>query len=196
MYAATENPLTRGLAFHRAMNVEIARPVVTKTGSVRSRVALFVAASAMGAGGWFGYLAWSLDSFPHGAAAVVLLLAAPALAVAAILARNITAAADTSTSPLELLERLRRLDASLRAVQLARAHIYVGASYAAVLGICESTGLISSREFVLFYAGAILVAAACYLPWTTRQEARMQDQRATCRELLAERKAARAWVIE
>jgi len=178
------------------MAADILKPRGAETESAGPMIALFIAASAMAAGIWFGYLAWRLDSFPCSVTAVVLLLVAPALAVAAILARNVAEAADERTPALDLMERLHRLDVSLRAVQLARAHIYVGASYAVVLGICQATGLIGSRDFVLFFAAAMLVAAAGYLPWTQRQEARMHTQRALCRQLLGDRKAARALVIE
>ncbi len=94
------------------------------------------------------------------------------------------------------MERLRRLEASLRAVLLARAHIYVGVSYAAVLGFCQASGMIASRELVLFYGGAIVIAAACCLPWTSRQEVRLRNERATCRQLLGDRKAARTLTID
>lgn len=178
------------------MNAEIVGSESAQAATAGAAIVLVIAAAAMAAGAWFGYLAWSLDSFRYGATAVVLLLAAPALAVVAILSRNMAGAADERSPPLELIERLRRLDQSLRAVQLARAHVYVGASYAAVLGICVTTGLMGSREFVLFYIAAIVVAAVGYLPWTSRREARLQDERATCRELLSERKAARTLIIE
>jgi len=178
------------------MNTGVVRPQDADTRAVGAVIALIVAASAMAAGAWLGYQAWSLDSFRHGATAVVLLLAAPALAVAAVLSRNVAGTADEGSSPFELMERLQRLDQSLRAVQLARAHIYVGASYAVVLGICEATGLIASRELVLFYGAAIVIAAAGYLPWTSRQEARLREERATCRQLLGERKAARTLAID
>ena len=173
------------------MNAGIIRSQAIDVRAAGALIALLVAASAMAAGAWLGFQAWNLDSFRHGAAAVILLLAAPALAVAAVLSRNLTGMADEGSSPFELMERLQRLDQSLRAVQLARAHIYVGASYAAVLGICEATGLIASRDLVLFYGAAIVVAAACYLPWTSRHEARLRDERASCRQLLCERKATR-----
>src|SRR5436190_7225964 len=75
----SRKPATGRLAFQTPMSVEILRPAGTKAEVVGPVVALFVAASAMAAGVRLGYLAWSLDSFPHGAAAVLLLLVAPAL---------------------------------------------------------------------------------------------------------------------
>jgi len=196
MYAVTENPTIRRLAFHPIMSTESLKAADVEAEAAGPWIALFIAAATMAVGAGFGYLAWSLDSFRHGAIAVVLLFAAPALAVVAMLARNVAGAPDEGTPALELMERLRRLDVSLRAVQLARAHIYVGASWGAVLGICVATYLMGSRDFVLFYAVALVIAAACYLPWTARQETRLQDQRANCRLLLGERKAARTWLIE
>jgi len=156
-------------------------------------MALIVAATAMLAGVCFGFLAWQRETLPYGACAVILLFAPPALALAAILARNFPDTASESIQIFELLERLRRLDASLRALRLARAHVYVGASYAVVLGVSQAGGMIASLEFVLFYAAAMLTAAAAYLPWTAREEHRLLAQRNACRSLLIDRKAERAW---
>jgi len=178
------------------MAAEIIKTEGAETGTAGPVIVLLIAAAAMATGIVFAYLAWTFDSFRDSVAAVLLLFTAPALAVAAILARNAPRAPDEHTPALELMERLQRLEVSLRAVQLARAHIYVGASYAVVLGISHSSGMIASRDFVLFYAAVIVVSAACYLPWTARQEARMQDQRAICRQLLGERRAARTLIIE
>ena len=178
------------------MTVEILRPQDVEAASPASVVASIVAALLMAAGAWFGYLGWTLDSYACSVTAVLLLFGAPALALAAILARNPADAPDEHTSAFALMERLQRLDLSLRAVQLARAHVYVGASYAVVLGVCQATRLIDSREFVLFYAAAMLVAAAAYLPWCQRQERHLHSQRALHRRLMGDRKAGRVLRIE
>lgn len=159
-------------------------------------VSLIIAAAAMLAGVWFGFRAWQQETLPDGAYALALLFGAPALALRAILARNFPAGPDHATPVSELLERLHRVEVSLRALRLARAHVYVGTSYAVVLGICLAAGLIGSREFVIIYAATMASAASVYLPWTSRQERRMHEQRSTCRSLLGDHREARAWVID
>src|SRR4051812_39644191 len=93
------------LRYNRSMNAVLTTRPPPQTRAVASIIALVLAAAAMAAGVWFGYFAWSLDSFPHGAAAVVLLLTAPALAMAAILARYPTDVVNEGTSALDLSER-------------------------------------------------------------------------------------------
>src|SRR5262245_34881938 len=102
-----------GTRFTITMTVELAPPQLPQTPVTVPVIALIVAATAMATGAWFGYLAWSRDSFADGATAVLLLFTAPALAVAAILSRNIPDTANENTSALELIERMRRLDVSL-----------------------------------------------------------------------------------
>ena len=129
-----------------------------------------------------------------GLVAAVLLLVAPALAMAPLVSRG--EIADTgieADKPSRLGEVLRRSELALRFIRLARANVLVAASYAFVLWTCQLGGLIAAPAFTWSYSGICALAALAYLPWLARQEIRAQAERQVRRQRLAELKIARDW---
>jgi len=156
-------------------------------------VALAIAALAFGLGVWLGYIAWKRDSLTFGVSAMLLLLDAPILALAAILARDSVLHAAARKSANLLIDDLARADSALRFIRLARAHMGVAASYAFVLWVCQSFGLISAWDFVVYSTFIIAAAVAGYLPWFARQEKRVHVYREASRRQLDEIKATENW---
>lgn len=140
----------------------------------------------MGVGVWFALMAWKLDSLLFGMSAVILLLAAPALAVAAYLARKDSLRWEEETPESVLVAGVRRADASLRIVRLGRVHLAVIAAFVALLWACETAGLIHARDFLVLYTVVCAVTVACYLPWLAWREKRVRQERDTCQRLLRE----------
>jgi hypothetical protein len=116
-----------------------------------------------------------------GLAAVALLLIAPAIVVASMLAHFDRVRRDGSSMPFE---SLHRATFALRAVRLLRAHVCVLASFAFVLWVCQSGGLIDARNFVVGYSALVAAAMAAYLPWTTRRERQLLALREEWRQRL------------
>ena len=149
-------------------------------------LALVLAAGAMAAGVWLGYLAWQLASQRFGMLSAALVLSAPMMAAGLILARPREPGGEPPSRGGALVDAIHRADASLRVVRLCRAHIGVAFSYVFVLGFCQFTGYYRLLEFFLFYAAACSVAAIACLPWLARHERRLSDERAEYRRLLSE----------
>jgi len=143
-------------------------------------LALIVAAAGMAAGAWFAFLGWQRPSVPLAALAVVLLLAAPALALVAMFARQ---------SLEHPSEDLGHADATLRLIRTVRGHVCAAASFVVVLWFCEAFGLIRATNFVILYTGLCAIALAAYLPWLARMERRIGERREIYRTRLNELKA-------
>lgn len=137
-------------------------------------VAICVAGVSMAAGAGSGFLAWKQDSLTLALSAAVLLLSAPAIAVA---------------SSLALMKEIGNDGAfALRTIRMARANTLVAVSYAVVLGFCQWNGMIDAAAFVWSYGTLCALATACYLPWLARRETQVREHHATCRQRLAAHK--------
>ena len=149
-------------------------------------ITLVFAAAALVAGAWLAFDAWKLGSQRHAMIAVVLLLSAPVLAVAVILARP-RGSIDAGNSRAGILvDAIHQVDDSLRMVQLCRAHIGVACAGACVFWVCEWFGYYRLMEFLVFFTVACIVTAAACLPWLASRERRLYDDRAEYRRLLGE----------
>ncbi len=114
-----------------------------------------------------------------------MLLASPAIVVASIFAHvDRSERRDRLSTPFE---SLLRTNFALRAVRMLRAHVCVLASFACVLWVCQSGGLIDARDFVVGYSVLVAVALAGYLPWTSRRERQLLARGEECRRLLLDR---------
>ena len=139
------------------------------------------------AGVWLAFIAWKLGSQPFGMLAVILLLSAPMLAVAVMLARPDHPVADGNPPAAgTVVDAIRRVDAVLRVVRLSRAHVGVACSFVFVLWFCQLTGYVRLVEFLVFYTIACTVTAAACLPWLACCERRLHDERAEYRRLLGD----------
>jgi len=150
------------------------------------------AATAMGTGVWFTFIAWKLGSQPRGMLGVVLLIFAPMLAAAALLARP-DAPSEAGTSPAGIIiTALHRVDDCLRFVHLCRAHLGVALSFVVILGLCQLWDYVNLMAFLVFYTVTSAMAAVLFLPWLASCERRLHEQRAEYRERLGEVEAT-AW---
>jgi hypothetical protein len=146
----------------------------------------------MAVGVWSAFNYWKGGSVPLGIAGTVLILTAPAIAVAALLLRNAGSPAAPEVSAPLLIDSIERADQLLRAITLARASIFIAISYAVVLWFCQLSGMIDTLRFVGSYTLVCALAAAGFLPWLNRREKPAQADREACRARLAEFKFARA----
>lgn len=145
-------------------------------------------AIALATGVWFAWVA--MQSEQHrvifGLSACVLLVAAPALSIAAIMARRSGLAWDAETPESLLRTGVRRADASLRAITLGWLHIGISGVFFVALWIAELLGFMHERGFLVFYTAfcaAASVVAALWLLWRAR---RLRRERSACLRLLAE----------
>jgi hypothetical protein len=135
---------------------------------------------------WFAWLAWNLSSLLFGLSAIVLLLATPAFALAAILIRKDTLRWDEETAEGVLTAGLRRANASLRAIRVGRWHVVVIAVFVAVLWVMEAMGLIAALRFLVFYTSVCAAILIPYLKWLAWRERRVRGEREACQRLLNE----------
>jgi hypothetical protein len=150
---------------------------------------LLGAAVTMAVGVWFALGAAKLGSLLLAMSAGVLLIAAPALAVAAWVARKDTLRWEEETPESVLVSGLHRADASLKVLRLGRVHLAVIAAFVAVLWATELGGLISARSFLVLYTLVCAATAAFYLPWIAWREKRLNQERAVCQRLLDDLRA-------
>lgn len=133
---------------------------------------------------WFAWTAVALSSLLFALSAAVMLLAVPAFAVAAIVARKGSLRWEDETPQSVLRVGLRRADASLRAIRVGRWHMVVAVAFVAVLWLLEWTGLIQARRFLLFYTALMATALGAQVAWMRWRERQVRAQRAVCKRLL------------
>jgi hypothetical protein len=141
-------------------------------------------AAVMGVGAWFALVAVRQGSLLFALSAGVLLIAAPALGLAAWLARKDSLRWEEETPESVLILGVRRADASLKVLRLGRVHLAVIGVFVAVLWASELLGLIDARDFVMLYTLVCAVTAALYLPWLAWRQRRVMRERAQCLRLL------------
>ena len=141
-------------------------------------------AAVMGVGIWFALMAVRLGSLLFAMSAGVLLLAAPALALAAWLARKDSLRWEEETPESVLVLGVRCADASLKVIRLGRVHLAVVGAFVSVLWALELGGLLDAREFLMLYTLVCAATAAFYLPWLAWRQGRVKLERALCQRLL------------
>jgi len=154
--------------------------------------ALVCALTAMLAGLWFGFLAWQQSSHMFAMLSVVLVLAAPALAVAVVVTRPDLPGEPGDPPEGAIVDGLHRVYSSLRIIALGRAHVWVVTSYVVVMWICEAGGMVSLEGLLVFMTFACTVTAVGYLPWLAARERRLYDERAELQRRRGEIEAARS----
>ena len=143
------------------------------------------------AGLWLAFLAWKIASPTIGMFAVVLVLAAPAIAVAVVVARPERAREEGELPESTLIESINRTNAALRIAGLGRAHVGVAASYGVVMWICEAAGYVRIKEVLVLFTVVCILTAVAYLPWLASRERRLYEARAEYRRRLGEIEAGR-----
>jgi DNA-directed RNA polymerase specialized sigma24 family protein len=148
--------------------------------------AMALAAAGTLAGLWLAFSAWRTASVPAGIHGVALLISAPVLASVAYLARKENLDWGNESPEGVLIAGRYRAERSLRVVRLGRGCVSVMASSVALLWVMQLGGLISAKEFLMFYSAAWAVLAVSYLPWLARREKHVYEERAITSRLLGE----------
>jgi hypothetical protein len=117
--------------------------------------------------------------------AAVLLLAAPALCVAAVMARRPSLAWDVETPESLLKVGMRRAESSLRAIRIGRWHVAIIAAFVLTLWIVEALGFIHAIDFLISYTTVCLVVSVASWLWMRWRENRVRSEHAACIRLLA-----------
>jgi hypothetical protein len=139
------------------------------------------------AGLWFAWMAIQDDRHRvlFAISAVVMLLAAPALGVAGVMARRAGLSWDVETPESLLQVGMRRAESSLRAIRIGRWHVAIIAAFVSVLWIAEAMGLIDAVDFLILYTTVCLAVSAGSWFWMNWREKRVRSEHAACVRLLA-----------
>jgi hypothetical protein len=148
---------------------------------------ILVSALAFLVGLWFAWVAVHHEQ--HGLlyalSAAVLLLAAPALCVAGVLARRPSLAWDVETPESLLNVGIRRAESSLRAIRIGRWHVAIIAAFVMTLWIAQALGFIHAIDFLILYTLVCLVVSVASWLWMRWRENRVRSEHAACIRLLA-----------
>jgi hypothetical protein len=115
----------------------------------------------------------------------VMLVTAPALCVASVMARRSSLEWDVETPESLLKVAIRRAESSLRAIKIGRWHIAIIAAFVTTLWIAEAGGLIDAIDFLIFYSSTCLAACVAGGLWMHWRSIRLERERAASLRLLA-----------
>ena len=142
---------------------------------------------AMGVGVWFAWVA--AHQVEHqllfGVSAAILLITAPVLAVATVLARRPALAWHDETPASVLRIGRRRAVSSLLAMRVGRWHIGVIVVFVATLWILQWLGLIDANGFLVLYSSVCLVVSLGSWVWMQWRTKAVIAEREACVSLLA-----------
>lgn len=147
---------------------------------------IIVCILAFAVGLWFAWVS------THGAqhrllfalSAAILLLMAPALGAAAVLARRASLAWDAETPESLLATGIRRAESSLRAIRIGRWHIAVVAAFVIALWALTALGLIQAIDFLVLYTAVCFGVCVAGWAWMAWREKRARSEIAACAQLL------------
>jgi hypothetical protein len=142
---------------------------------------------ALGVGVWFAWGAahQSEHKLLLALSAAVLLISVPVMGIATALARRPSLAWDDETPESILRIGIRRAEASLKALRVARWHVAVVAGFVVLLWALQLLEFIDALEFLIFYSSVCLVVSAgswIWMAWRTRT---VRAERDACVRLLA-----------
>lgn len=148
---------------------------------------LSACAVALAAGLWFAWVAAHNQEHKllYALSAAVVLITAPALGVASLVARRRSLAWDAESPESLLRVGVRRAEASLRAVRIGHWHIAIVAIFVATLWIAQASGLIHAIEFLVLYTVVCAIVCVASWFWMTRQAKRARGDHAAYVGLLA-----------
>lgn len=148
---------------------------------------MLTCAFALGAGSWFAWVAAHNEEHRvlFALSAAVLLITAPAVGIASMLARRRSFAWDAESPQSLLRVGVRRVDSSLRAIRVGRWHAAIVAVFVAVLWTAQGFGFIRAVEFLALYTTvSVAVCAASWL-WMSQREKQLRSEQAAYLSLLA-----------
>lgn len=143
-------------------------------------------AVAWSAGLWFAWVAAHDEEHRilFALSAAVVLITAPALCVASLIARRHSLAWNAETPESLLRLGVRRADASLRAIRIGHWHIAIVTAFVAVLWIAEALGFIRAIKFLVLYTAVCVVASVTSALWMMGREKHLRRERAAYLGLL------------
>src|SRR5688572_13943916 len=126
---------------------------------------------AWSVGLWFAWVAAHNEQHRilFALSAAVLLITAPALAVASLMARRRSFAWDAESPESLLRVGVRRVDASLRGIRIGHWHIAIVAVFVAVLWVAEAFGLVRAIKFLVLYTAVCVVVCGASWLWMRRR---------------------------
>lgn len=148
---------------------------------------ILACAVALLVGVWFAWVAAHNEQHKllFALSAGVMLLTAPALCVAGVMARRPSLAWDAETPESLLQIGIRRTESSLRAIRIGRWHIAIIAGFVTTLWVVEALGFIHAIDFLILYTTICLTLSVASWLWMMWREKRVGRERAACVRLLA-----------
>jgi hypothetical protein len=148
---------------------------------------MFACALALAAGSWFAWVAAHNEEHRilYALSAAVVLITAPVVGVASMVARRRSFRWDAESPESLLRVGVRRVDSSIRAIRVGRWHIAIVAVFVAVLWIAQASGFIRAIKFLVFYTGVCLVVCTASWLWMRRREKQLRSEQAAYLSLLA-----------
>jgi hypothetical protein len=142
---------------------------------------------ALGVGVWFAWVAahQSEHKLLLALSAAVLLIAVPVLGVATARARRPSLAWDDETPESILRIGIRRADASLLSMRVARWHVAVVTGFVVLLWALQLLKLIDALEFLVLYSSVCLAVSLGSLIWMAWRSRIIRAEREACVRLLA-----------
>jgi hypothetical protein len=143
---------------------------------------------ALVVGGWFAWVAVHQEEHKLllALSAGVLLIAAPLLAVAIVLARRAGLAWHAETPGSILRIGIVRVESTLRAMRVARWHIGIIAAFVAILWVLQASGYIEALRFLIIYTTVSFVASLAGWVWMRWRTRSLLLERAAYEKMLAE----------
>jgi hypothetical protein len=148
---------------------------------------ILVCAGTFLVGLWFAWVAVHEErhALLYALSAGVLLLAAPALCIASVMARGPSLAWDVETPESLLNVAMRRAESSLRAIRIGRWHVAIIAVFVVTLWALTALGLIQAIDFLLLYTTICAAVSLVAWLWMAWREKRARGELAACARLLA-----------
>jgi len=143
-------------------------------------------AFALLVGIWFAWVAAHTEEHKllFALSAGVLLITAPALCVASVMARRYSLAWDAETPESLLHVGIRRAESSLSAIRIGRWHIAVIGIFVTTLWVLEAIGLIHAVRFLILYTTVCAAVSVAAWLWMMSREKRLRSERAVLAHLL------------
>lgn len=137
---------------------------------------------------WFAWVAVHTNEHTllFALSAGIMLIAAPALLVASVIARHRSLAWHTETPASLLSVGIRRAESSLSAIRIGRWHVAIIGAFVATLWVLQMIGLISAMRFLIFYTTVCAMVSITGWLWMARREKRVRSERAAMVRLLAD----------
>jgi hypothetical protein len=142
---------------------------------------------AFGTGLWFAWVALHTEEHQllFSLSAAVLLLSAPALCVAGVIARRPGLAWEAETPESLLRVGVRRAESSLRAIRIGRWSAAILGAFLTTLWALELLGLLRAIEFLVPYTAICSLVAVVSLLWMSWRARRARRERDACLRLLS-----------